>query len=107
MCAAFDKGDLLYLRDEEEKRRFKEEELRDSERAQFLRMQAGSGAGPGPGSAGDPTAGNRPAPTRAAQREKPARWGPCDVPCDSCEWKTSMRLHRNRHGRPTGAPPCL
>ena len=39
-CAAFDKGDLLYLRDEEEKKRFKEEELRDSERLQFLRMQA-------------------------------------------------------------------
>ncbi|CAL5225670.1 g8533 [Coccomyxa viridis] len=37
---AFDKGDLLYLRDEEEKKRFKEEELRDSERLQFLRMQA-------------------------------------------------------------------
>lgn len=73
-CAAFDKGDLLYLRDEEEKRRFKEEELRDSERAQFLRMQASSGAGPGPGS--DPSLGSKPAPTRAAQREKPARWAP-------------------------------
>eukprot|EP00891_Asterochloris_glomerata_P004360 jgi/Astpho2/4360/Aster-x0627 len=31
---AFDKGDLLYLRDEEEKRRFQEVELRDSERSQ-------------------------------------------------------------------------
>ena len=43
--AAFDKGDLLYLRDEEEKKRFKEEELRDSERMQFLRMQASTTAG--------------------------------------------------------------
>lgn len=42
-CAAFDKGDLLYLRDEEEKKRFKEEELRESERLQFLRMQASTG----------------------------------------------------------------
>ncbi|CAK0733854.1 hypothetical protein CVIRNUC_000344 [Coccomyxa viridis] len=42
---AFDKGDLLYLRDEEEKKRFKEEELRDSERMQFLRMQASTTAG--------------------------------------------------------------
>lgn len=41
--AAFDKGDLLYLRDEEEKKRFKEEELRDSERIRFLRMQASAG----------------------------------------------------------------
>ena len=43
--AAFDKGDLLYLRDEEEKKRFKEEELRDSERMQFLRMQASTTVG--------------------------------------------------------------
>ena len=35
--AAFDKGDLLYLRDEEEKRRFTEMELRDSERQQFMK----------------------------------------------------------------------
>ncbi len=45
-CAAFDKGDLLYLRDEEEKRRFKEDELRESERAIFLRLQAVAGPGP-------------------------------------------------------------
>ena len=63
--AAFDKGDLLYLRDEEEKRRFKEEELRDSERAQFLRMQASSSAGPGPGSGGGT------GPGRPMQRDRP------------------------------------
>ena len=39
-CAAFDKGDLLYLRDEEEKRRFTEMELRDSERQQFMKERA-------------------------------------------------------------------
>ena len=38
--AAFDKGDLLYLRDEEEKRRFTEMELRDSERQQFMNARA-------------------------------------------------------------------
>ncbi|KAK9841620.1 hypothetical protein WJX74_008847 [Apatococcus lobatus] len=38
---AFDKGDLLYLRDEEEKRRFKETELRDSERIRFQALRAG------------------------------------------------------------------
>lgn len=38
--AAFDKGDLLYLRDEEEKRRFTEMELRDSERQQFMKERA-------------------------------------------------------------------
>ncbi|EIE26569.1 hypothetical protein COCSUDRAFT_59093 [Coccomyxa subellipsoidea C-169] len=43
---AFDKGDLLYLRDEEEKRRFKEDELRESERAIFLKLQAVAGPGP-------------------------------------------------------------
>jgi hypothetical protein len=37
---------LLYLRDEEEKRRFKEEELRESERAVFARLQAVAGPGP-------------------------------------------------------------
>lgn len=37
---AFDKGDLLYLRDEEEKRRFTEMELRDSERHQFMKERA-------------------------------------------------------------------
>ena len=95
--AAFDKGDLLYLRDEEEKRRFKEEELRDSERAQFLRMQASSGAGPGPGS--DPTLGSKPAPTRAAQRERPARWGvavpraACCMPCCTSRALPPSSLH--------------
>ena len=38
--AAFDKGDLLYLRDEEEKRRFLEKDQRESERSQFLAMRA-------------------------------------------------------------------
>lgn len=38
--AAFDKGDLLYLRDEEEKKRFLEKDQRDSERNQFLAMRA-------------------------------------------------------------------
>ncbi|KAK9810475.1 hypothetical protein WJX72_011306 [[Myrmecia] bisecta] len=44
---AFDKGDLLYLRDEEEKKRFHEQELRDNERLQFntLRTKLDS-AGP-------------------------------------------------------------
>ena len=37
--AAFDKGDLLYLRDEEEKRRFAEQELRESELRSFARMR--------------------------------------------------------------------
>jgi hypothetical protein len=82
-CAAFDKGDLLYLRDEEEKRRFKEDELRDSERAQFLRMQAsssgsgaaGEGAGPGAGGGAAPGRPGTSAPA-AAHRDKPARWGP-------------------------------
>jgi len=36
---AFDKGDLLYLRDEEEKRRFQEQELRESELRSFARMR--------------------------------------------------------------------
>lgn len=40
LCAAFDKGDLLYLRDEEEKRRFLEKDQRESERSQFLAMRA-------------------------------------------------------------------
>lgn len=40
LCAAFDKGDLLYLRDEEEKRRFTEMELRDSEQQQFRKERA-------------------------------------------------------------------
>lgn len=40
MSAAFDKGDLLYLRDEEEKRRFTEMELRDSEQQQFRKERA-------------------------------------------------------------------
>ena len=40
VLAAFDKGDLLYLRDEEEKRRFTEMELRDSERQQFMKERA-------------------------------------------------------------------
>lgn len=39
-CTAFDKGDLLYLRDEEEKRRFMEMELRDSEQQQFAKARA-------------------------------------------------------------------
>ena len=38
--AAFDKGDLLYLRDEEEKKRFLEKDQRESERSQFLAMRA-------------------------------------------------------------------
>lgn len=38
--AAFDKGDLLYMRDEEEKRRFMEQQLRDGERSQFRKLQA-------------------------------------------------------------------
>ena len=39
LLAAFDKGDLLYLRDEEEKRRFAEQELRESEMRSFARMR--------------------------------------------------------------------
>ena len=39
-AAAFDKGDLLYLRDEEEKRRFTEMELRDSEQQQFRKERS-------------------------------------------------------------------
>jgi hypothetical protein len=39
LAAAFDKGDLLYLRDEEEKRRFQEQELRESELRSFARMR--------------------------------------------------------------------
>lgn len=37
---AFDKGDLLYLRDEEEKRRFLERDQREKERSNFLIMRA-------------------------------------------------------------------
>ncbi|KAK9805877.1 hypothetical protein WJX73_000138 [Symbiochloris irregularis] len=37
---AFDKGDLLYLRDEEEKKRFIEKDQRENERTQFLAMRA-------------------------------------------------------------------
>ena len=33
--AAFDKGDLLYLRDEEEKKRYAEQELREAETRAF------------------------------------------------------------------------
>ncbi|BDA40823.1 hypothetical protein COCOBI_01-4770 [Coccomyxa sp. Obi] len=62
---AFDKGDLLYLRDEEEKRRFKEEELRELERAQFLKLQAV--AGPGPDSL---RAAAAPPPPRATQNQR-------------------------------------
>ncbi|CAL8466882.1 g6418 [Coccomyxa elongata] len=62
---AFDKGDLLYLRDEEEKRRFKEEELRELERAQFLRLQAV--AGPDPDSLRTAAA---PPPPRATQNQR-------------------------------------
>lgn len=45
--AAFDKADLLYLRDEEEKMRFKEDELRDSERSEFLKLKAKADLDPG------------------------------------------------------------
>lgn len=37
---AFDKGDLLYLRDEAEKQRHAELELRDSEKTQFAALRA-------------------------------------------------------------------
>lgn len=40
LAAAFDKGDLLYLRDEEEKKRFIEKDQRENERTQFLAMRA-------------------------------------------------------------------
>ena len=39
MCAAFDKGDLLYLRDEEEKKRYAEQELRETESRAFNSMR--------------------------------------------------------------------
>jgi hypothetical protein len=45
--SAFDKADLLYLRDEEEKMRFKEDELRDSERSEFLKLKAKADLDPG------------------------------------------------------------
>ena len=37
---AFDKGDLLYLRDEAERQRHAELELRDSEKTQFAALRA-------------------------------------------------------------------
>jgi hypothetical protein len=47
--AAFDKADLLYLRDQAEIERHKELELRDNERAQFEAMRAQTEAvGSGP-----------------------------------------------------------
>ena len=39
MYAAFDKGDLLYLRDEEEKKRYAEQELRETESRAFNSMR--------------------------------------------------------------------
>lgn len=39
-CAAFDKADLLYLRDTAEQQRHKELEQRDSESAQFAALRA-------------------------------------------------------------------
>ena len=83
--AAFDKGDLLYLRDEEEKRRFKETELRDSERIRFQALRAGVDShrdpaapapapAPPPGNpAGAPTGllRNPPKPTRCVHIESP------------------------------------
>lgn len=83
--AAFDKGDLLYLRDEEEKRRFKETELRDSERIRFQALRAGVDSHrdpPGPAPAPAPPPGNPagapssllrdpPKPTRCVNIESP------------------------------------
>lgn len=40
LSVAFDKGDLLYLRDEEEKQRHAELELRDKELNQFAALRA-------------------------------------------------------------------
>lgn len=37
---AFDKGDLLHVRDEEEKRRHREQELLNADRNEFLRQRA-------------------------------------------------------------------
>ena len=75
--AAFDKGDLLYLRDEEEKRRFKETELRDSERIRFMALRAGadshrdpSGPVPSPG----PPPGSPAGPAAVKEAFKPARY---------------------------------
>ena len=39
-CAAFDKSDLMYLRDEEERQRFTEDERRDRELQQFQKQRA-------------------------------------------------------------------
>ena len=47
--AAFDKSDLMYLRDEEERQRFTEDELRDRELQQFQKQRARiEPAAPGP-----------------------------------------------------------
>lgn len=48
-CAAFDKSDLMYLRDEEERQRFTEDERRDRELQQFQKQRARlEPAAPGP-----------------------------------------------------------
>jgi len=58
-ATAFDKSDLMYLRDEEERQRFTEDELRDRELQQFQRQRARvEPAAPGP------------APTRPVRRDK-------------------------------------
>ena len=72
--AAFDKGDLLYLRDEEEKRRFKETELRDSERIRFMALRAGADSNrdpPAPNPAPVAPPGGTGAPGASLLRELP------------------------------------
>lgn len=71
MCAAFDRDDALYLRDEAEKARHRELELRDAEMGKFTRIRHQEDGRGGPADA-DSSARKRPAPSRCAWRHEPA-----------------------------------
>lgn len=85
---AFDKGDLLHLRDEEERGRHLEKEVRDAEQREFARQRAelerraesgqGAGAAPSAGGAG------------AAPSKRPPG---AEIPSGRCVLLRSCALH--------------
>ncbi len=92
VATAFDKSDLMYLRDEEERQRFTEDELRDRELQHFQRQRARvEPAAPGPAP---------PQPVRRDKERAGARC--CQGPVSALE-----RVHTSCLPRPVCPPPHM
>lgn len=101
---AFDKGDLLHLRDEEERRRYEERELREKEALEFaqLRERAAAQTEAGGASGGKPAAA-APGPTQTTRCVMPsgAAWEEGATVC-ACRFRPSCLSYSGLPGSMQG-----